>query len=104
MSDSAIPRHRMTQHNSQMEPQQLPNTVCSCVSERLATALRAAPCRNMQTHAYLSHLLDGAVQGRVTVLLVHVVEARPRHVPHPDAVVLHRGRLALKDLQTQMTG
>jgi hypothetical protein len=45
------------------------------------------------------HLLHGAVQGRVAVLLVHVVVPRPALVPQPDAVVLDGGWVALEDLR-----
>lgn len=49
--------------------------------------------------AHLVHLLHGAVEGDVAVLLVRVVEARARHVAHPDAEVLDGRRVLLEDLQ-----
>lgn len=48
--------------------------------------------------AHLVHLLNGTVEGDVTVLLVRVVEAGPGHVPNPNAEVLDRGRVLLEDL------
>lgn len=44
------------------------------------------------------HLLNGARQVRVTVLLVHVVRAGTRVVAQPNAPVLDRVRVLLKDL------
>jgi len=49
------------------------------------------------------HLLHSAIQGCVTVLLVHVVVAGSALVAQPDAVVLNRRWVALKDL-TQNKG
>lgn len=46
----------------------------------------------------LVQLPHGAVQGHVTVLLVHVVVAGARLVAHPDAKVLDGGGLALENL------
>ena len=46
----------------------------------------------------LVHLLHAAVERRVAVLLVHVVVPGPALVAHPDAEVLDRGGLLLKDL------
>ena len=47
------------------------------------------------------HLLNGTVQGSVTVLLVHVVVPSPALEPQPDSKVLDRCRVLLKDLQTK---
>lgn len=49
------------------------------------------------------HLLHPAVQGRVAVLLVHVVVPRPALVTEPDAVVLDGGGVLLKDLTERDT-
>ena len=46
------------------------------------------------------HLLNGTVQGSVTVLLVHVVVSSSALVPQPDSKVLDRCRVLFKDLQT----
>ena len=46
----------------------------------------------------LVQLLDGAVEGGVAVLLVHVVVASPALVADPDAEVLDGGGLLLEDL------
>ncbi|GJX83581.1 retrovirus-related pol polyprotein from transposon TNT 1-94, partial [Tanacetum coccineum] len=45
------------------------------------------------------HLLDGTVEGGVSVLLVHVVVTGPGLVPQPDAVVLDGCWVLLEDLQ-----
>ena len=58
----------------------------------------------MVWRACLVHLLHGAVQGHVAVLLVRVVKACPRHVPHPDAVVFDGRRVLLEDLGRKRTG
>ena len=47
----------------------------------------------------LVQLLDSAVEGRVAVLLVHVVVSSPALVAHPDAKVLDGGGLLLEDLR-----
>lgn len=52
----------------------------------------------------LVELRDGSVERGVAVLLVHVVVASARLVPHPDAVVLHGRGLALKDLRADVCG
>ncbi len=44
------------------------------------------------------HLVDCAIHGHIPVLLVHVVVARPRLVPDPQAEVLHAGGAAVEDL------
>ena len=49
--------------------------------------------------SHLVHRLDGAVEGDITVLLVRVVEAGPRHVADPDTEVLDRRWVFLEDLR-----
>ena len=57
------------------------------------------PANGWNTHCV--ELLNGAIKGGVSVLLVHVVVACPRLVPHPHAKVLHCCGLLLKDLGIQ---
>ena len=45
------------------------------------------------------HLLNGSVQGSVTVLLVHVVVSSSALVPQPDSEVLDGCWVLLKDLE-----
>lgn len=52
----------------------------------------------MATGHLLVHLLDGAVQVGVAVLLVHVVDTSAAVVAHSDGVVLHLGGALLEDL------
>jgi hypothetical protein len=47
------------------------------------------------------HLLNCAIEGSVTVFLVHVVVSGPALVTQPDAKVLDSGRVLLKNLQTK---
>jgi hypothetical protein len=54
------------------------------------------------TRCHLSvHLLHCTIQSGVTVLLVHVVVAGPALVAQPDAIVLDRGWVTLKDLKQE---
>nr|GEY19939.1 hypothetical protein [Tanacetum cinerariifolium] len=45
------------------------------------------------------HLLNGTIEGGVSILLVHVVVTGPGLVPQPDAVVLDGCWVLLEDLQ-----
>jgi hypothetical protein len=45
------------------------------------------------------HLLNGTIQGGITVLLVHVVVTSPTLVTQPDAIVLDSRWVLLKNLQ-----
>ena len=49
--------------------------------------------------AVSKYLLNSTVQGDISVLLVHVVVASTRLIPHPDTKVLDLGGVLLCDLQ-----
>jgi hypothetical protein len=87
-----------------------------CGVSRLASAAKvlltntwACPGQNLSGKGVLSlqgyelclgaHLLNGAVQSHVAVLLVRVVETGSRHISHPDAEVLHCCRILLENLR-----
>ena len=60
--------------------------------------LQLREARSVARGHLVVELLDGAIHGEVTVLLVRVVEARTRLVAHPEAVRLDLRRVLLVNL------
>ena len=71
---------------------------CRMRCDPCSTAPAQLIAPELRVEPHLIELLNCAVERGVPVLLVHVVVACPRLVPHPDAKIFDGGRPLLEDL------